>query len=88
MEKEKILKFKAMADNDPELMEKLRAVKSVDEVIAIAAEYGVSIEKSDFAPMPEGELDPEQLAKVSGGDLGDEILESTSCVLFGLAAIW
>ena len=84
MENEKVLKFKALVEKDPELKEKLRAAASVDEVIALAAESGVALDRSDFPEMPrQGELSAEELDKVAGGSI-----ESDVCFYVGFLAYW
>lgn len=84
MENEKALKFKALVEADPELKEKVRTAKSVDEVMALAAEKGIIFDRSDFPEMPrQGELSAEELEKVAGGSV-----ESDVCFYMGFLAFW
>ena len=72
---ENVEKFKEFAEKDPELMEKLKAAKSLDEIIAIASENGFTIDASDVVPDANDELNLDHLEAVSGGgecyDLGE-----------------
>lgn len=68
--KENVEKFKEFAEKDPELMEKLKAAKSLDEIIAIASENGFTIDASDVVPDADGDLNLDDLEAVSGGQIG------------------
>ena len=67
---ENVEKFKEFAEKDPELMEKLKAAKSLDEIIAIASENGFTIDASDVVPDADGDLNLDDLEAVSGGQSG------------------
>ena len=67
---ENVEKFKEFAEKDPELMEKLKAAKSLDEIIAIASENGFTIDASDVVPDADGDLNLDDLEAVSGGRYG------------------
>lgn len=66
--KENAEKFKEFAEKNPELMEKLKAAKNMDEVIAIASENGFNIEESDLVPDADEEISLDDLEAVSGGN--------------------
>jgi len=68
---ENVEKFKEFAEKDPELMEKLKAAKSLDEIIAIASENGFTIDASDVVPDADGDLKLDDLEAVSGGQIGE-----------------
>ena len=51
-------------------MEKLKAAKSLDEIIALASENGFTIDASDVVPDADGDLNLDDLAAVSGGQSG------------------
>ena len=84
---ENVEKFKEFAEKDPELMEKLKAAKSLDEIIAIASENGFTIDASDVVPDANDELNLDDLEAVSGGQSGDCYdLGQHACVqLFSIA---
>ena len=68
---ENVEKFKEFAEKDPELMEKLKAAKSLDEIIALASENGFTIDASDVVPDANDELNLDDLEAVSGGQNGE-----------------
>ena len=86
---ENVEKFKEFAEKDPELMEKLKAAKSLDEIIAIASENGFTIDASDVVPDANGELNLDDLEAVSGGHSGECYdTGSQACVQFFSVAEW
>ena len=64
-----------------ELIQKLQAAKSVDEIIAIAKENGVEVTKEkaqellDKLTVNDGELTDDMLDAVSGGGIVDTVKE-------------
>lgn len=64
-----------------ELIQKLQAAKSVDEIIAIAKENGVEVTKEkaqellDKLTAKDGELTDDMLDAVSGGGIVDTVKE-------------
>lgn len=82
---ENVEKFKEFAEKDPELMEKLKAAKSLDEIIAIASENGFTIDASDVVPDANGELNLDDLEAVSGGGECYDLGEHACAQLFSIA---
>ena len=82
---ENVEKFKEFAEKDPELMEKLKAAKSLDEIIAIASENGFTIDASDVVPDADGELNLDDLEAVSGGGECYDLGEHACAQLFSIA---
>jgi len=83
---ENAVKFKEFAEKNPEVMEKLKAAKNVEEIIAIAAENGFSLETSDFATDTDEEISLDELENVAGGDACDDEKECWCLGVFGVSA--
>lgn len=63
-------KFLEVIEENPELKEKLQALgekPAVSDIIALAAQYGMTLTEADFAA-PKGELSEDELEAVAGGN--------------------
>ncbi len=72
-------KFKEAAKSNPELQEKLKALGEearLDQFIAVAAEYGITLNEEDFKPAEDGEISKDDLADVAGGGFLDVLFDS------------
>lgn len=80
--RKEVEEMQRLCESDETVREAVRHSKSYDEVIAIAAKHGITLQESDFMPKRNEEkgpraLDENELATVAGGgcdNYNDELI--------------